>query len=175
MQNTARMTRLSGMLGGLLLAMMVVGSVAAYQGEVAATVEGSGPAGPQPCNTPIKATMRVEDLDGKPIAGQTVTWSFASGNIAGDTILDTATLTNADGVATTRVRLACTPHTVIVQGDADLASGTLALQSSGEGLPRTDTAGAPTSVPALALAVLAVLAVLIGSGTILHRFAADRR
>lgn len=159
------------MLGGLLLAMMAVASVAAYEGEVAATVEGSGPAGPQACNTAITVTMRVEDIDGNPIEGQTVLWSFASGNIAGDSILDTETLTNASGIATTQVQLACTPHTVTVQGDADDATGTLALTSSGEGLPRTDTANS-SNVPAMALAALAVL---IGSGTILRRFAADRR
>lgn len=167
----SRFSPLGGLLGGLLLTMFAVASVAAYAGEVAATVEASGPSGPQACGTPITITSRVEDAAGSPIEGQPVEWSFLSGNVTGDTILDTNTTTNASGVATTQVQLACVPHTVTVQALADLATGTLALTSSGEGLPRTDTAPA-SNLPAIVLAALAVIA---GSGLILRRLAADRR
>jgi hypothetical protein len=116
-------------------------------------------------------TATIEDIDGNPIEGQPVTWSFLSGNISGDTILDTSTTTNANGVATTQMRFACSPHSVTFQAQADAATGTGVLGITGEGLPRTDTA-TESSFPAMALAALAVL---IGSATILRRFATDRR
>ena len=54
---------------------------------------------------------------------------------------------------------------------ADAVTGTVVVQSSGKGLPRTDTA--PSS-SFLAIA-LAALAVLVGSGAILRRMAMGRR
>ena len=164
-------TRLSGLLGGPLLALLISGFVLGYAGEVAATVELSAPSGPQPCGTPITITALVQDIDGNPIEGQPVTWSFASGNVAGDTILDTTTTTDVNGIATTQVRFASSPHTVTFSALADAAEGTVAVVVSCGGLPRTDTA--PES--SFAVMALAALAVLIGFGTILRRFAADRR
>lgn len=166
-----RRTPLGGILGGLLLALVAVTSVAAYSAQVTATVVVSGPSGPQACNTPITITAQVQDVSGNLIAGQPVQWSMVSGNITGDTILDTTTTSNASGIASTQVQFACTPHSVTFGVLADQASGTLVLSVSGQGLPRTDTAP-ETSTLAM---MLAALAVLIGSGTILRRFAVDRR
>jgi hypothetical protein len=166
-----RFTRLSTVLGGPILALLITGIVLGYSGEIAASVEMSAPSGPQPCGTPITITALIQDIDGKPIEGQPVTWSFESGNVAGDTILDTTTTTNANGIATTQVQFACVPHTVTFGAVADLASGSVAVVVSGQGLPRTDTA--PES--SFAVMALAALAVAIGFGTILRRFAADRR
>jgi Bacterial Ig-like domain (group 1) len=171
MQMRSRLAPFGGLLGGLLLATVVAATAIGYAGEVAATVEASGPSGLQACNTPITITALVEDIDGKPIEGQPVTWSFLSGSVSGDTILDTETTTNASGIATTQVQFACSPRSVTIQALADDATGTMVLALSGEGLPRTDTAPA-SSLPAMALAALAVL---IGSGTILRRFAIGRR
>ena len=166
-----RLAPFGGLLGGLLLAAVVAATAIGYAGEVAATVEVSGPPGFQACNTPITITALIEDIDGKPIEGQPVTWSFVSGNVSGDTILDTTTTTNASGIATTQVQFACSPHSVVIGVQADDAFGSMVLGLSGEGLPRTDTAPA-SSFPAM---ILAALAVLIGSGTILRRFAIGRR
>lgn len=166
-----RLAPYGGFLGGLLLAAVLAATAFGYAGEVAATVEVSGPSGPQACNTPITITALIEDIDGNPIEGQPVTWSFVSGNVSGDTILDTTTTTNASGIATTQVQFACSPHSVTFQALADAATGTVVLAASGEALPRTDTAPA-SSLPAMALAALAVL---IGSGMILRRFAIGRR
>lgn len=166
-----RLAAYGGFLGGLLLAAVLAATAFGYAGEVAATVEVSGPSGPQACNTPITITALIEDIDGNPIEGQPVTWSFVSGNVSGDTILDTTTTTNASGIATTQVQFACSPHSVTFQALADAATGTVVLAASGEALPRTDTAPA-SSLPAMALAALAVL---IGSGMILRRFAIGRR
>jgi nitrous oxidase accessory protein NosD len=160
-----------GFLGGLLLTAVGVAAVAAYSGEVAGTVQVSAPSGLQACNTPITITANIEDIDGKPIEGQPVTWSFISGNVAGDTILDTSSTTNASGVATTQAQFACTAHSVTIGAVADAVSGTAVVALSGDGLPGTDTAP-PSSFVAIALAALAVL---IGSATILRRVAADRR
>lgn len=167
----SRSTPLFGLLGGMLLAMIAVASVAAYAGQVAATVEVSGPSGAQACGTPITITAVIQDVDGNLIDGQPVAWSFVSGNLSGDKILDTSSTTDADGVATTQVEFACSPHSVTIGAVADASSGSVVVSTSGEGLPRTDTAP-QSSMP---LMLLAALAVLIGSGTILRRFAADRR
>jgi hypothetical protein len=171
---------LSTLLGGMLLALFMAGTVAAYSGETAKTVEVSAPSGSLACDTPLTFTARVVDKDGKAIDEQPVGWSFDPdpGSVTGDTILDTATTTNAGGIATTQVRFACTPHDVKIVAAADLATGTVAvtvsgvgLPGTGQGLPRTDTTPA-SSFPTMALSGLAVL---IGSLTILRRFAADRR
>ena len=166
-----RIKTLTGLLGGLLLVLTAVATAVGYAGEVTATVEASGPAGLQACNTPITITARTEDISGDPIDGQPVDWSFVSGNVAGDTILDTTTTSNGSGIATTQVQFACSARSVTIQALADDVSGTLVIALSGDGLPRTDTAPG-SSLPAMALAAFAVL---IGSGTILRRFAADRR
>jgi len=167
----SRLAPLPAAIAALFLILIAAASVSAYSGQVAALVLASGPSGPQPCGTPITVTATVEDIDGNPIEGQPVTWSFLSGNVSGDTILDTSTTTNASGVATTQMKFACTPHSVRFQAAADAATGTGVLGITGEGLPRTDTA-TDSSFPAIALAALAVL---IGSATILRRFATDRR
>ena len=168
----SRLTPLGGLLGGLILALLVSATVAAYAGQVAGTVEASGPSGPQACDTPITITARIEEVGtGNPIEGQPVEWSFVSGNLAGDTILDTTTTTDANGVATTQVQLSCSPHSVTIQALADDVMGTVVVNTSGDALPRTDTVSG-SSLPGI---VLAALAVLIGSATILRRFAADRR
>lgn len=166
-------TSLAGLISGGLLALILTATVAAYAGQVAATVEVSAPSGAQTCGVPITLTAVIQDIDGKPIEGQLVTWSFQSGNITGDQILRTTSTTNASGIATTRIQLACTAHSVTVQATADEASGTVLAISSGKGLPRTDTLDGGTSTT-LAV-VLAGFAVLLGSGMIVRRFAVTRR
>lgn len=167
----SRLAPVGALLGGMLLAGVLAATAFAYAGQVAATIQVSGPSGPQACNTPITITALIQDIDGKPIEGQPVTWSFLLGNIAGDTILDATTTTNASGIATTRVQFACSPRSVTIQALADDATGTMVLALSGQGLPRTDTAGA-SSLPTM---LLAALAVLLGSGMMLRRFASRRR
>jgi hypothetical protein len=162
---------LKGLLGGLLLTIAVAATASGYAGQVAATIDASGPSGPQACGTPITVSARVQELGGALIEGQPVAWSFDSGKLAGDKILDTSTTTNANGVATTRVEFACSPHSVTILASADDVSGTVVIAVSGEGLPRTDTVPA-TSFPAIALAALAVL---VGSGMMLRRLALARR
>lgn len=167
----SRSTPLWGLLGGLVLAIFAAASVAAYSGQVAGTITASGPSGPQACDTPVTVTAQVQELGGALIEGQPVTWSFESGNVAGDKIPDTTTTTNSSGIATTQIQFACSPHSVTVLATADDVSGSVLVATSGEGLPRTDT----TTQSSLPVILLAALAVLIGSGTILRRFASARR
>lgn len=166
-----RRTPLGGLVAGLLLTLAFAATALGYAGQVAATVTVTGPAGLQACGTPVTLSARVQELGGAFIEGQPVTWSFISGNLAGDKILTTTSTTNADGVATTRVQFACSPHSVTIGAVADDASGTVVVGVSGEGLPSTDTVSG-TSFAAIALAALAVL---LGSGMMLRRFALARR
>lgn len=162
---------LGGILTGLFLALLAAASVAGYAGEVAATIEVSGPSGPLVCNSTVTVTARVEDVAGDPIDGQPVDWSFDGGSLDSDSILDATTTTNSDGVASTRLRLGCPPHALTILAQADDASGTAVIASTGIRLPATNTApGAPVYGMALA-----VVAVVLGAFMILRRVAADRR
>ncbi len=169
-----RKSLFGGILGGALLTLAVAATVFGYAGQVAATVVVTGPSGAQSCGTPLTLTATVRTIEGTLIAGQPVTWSFDSGNLSGDKILDTTTTTNSKGVATTRVQLSCSSHSVRFLVTADDAQGTVTVRTTGEGLPRTDIAPSSDTTP-LPLVLLAGLAVLVGSGTILRRFATDRR
>ena len=171
-----RLKPLTGILGGTLLALIMAGTVAAYVGQVVGTVEVSAPAGAQACNTPITVTASLVDINGNVVDLRDVVWSFESGNVTGDTIVDASTTTNANGITTTQVRFACSPHSVVLAATASNADGTVVVGTaviavSGAGLPRTDTA--PGS--SILIMVLAGFAVLIGSSTILRRIAVDRR
>jgi hypothetical protein len=166
-----RTAPLAGLIGGLMLALALAATVAAYAGQVAATVEVTGPSGPQACGTPITVSALVQETGGALIEGQSVDWSFESGNVTGDSIIRATSTTNASGIASTTVQFACSPHSVVLNAVADETTGTATIAVSGEGLPRTDTAPASSS---LGIA-LAALAVLVGSGMMLRRLALGNR
>jgi hypothetical protein len=167
-----RLTPLGGLLGGLMLTLFVSASVAAYSGQVAATVTVSAPSGVQACKSPVTLTALVQDQAGAAIGGQSVAWSFTSGDVPSDRMLDTSTVTNASGIATTRATFACSKRSVTIGATADGVGGSAVVALSGIALPSTDTA--PNETPSTSVA-LAALGVLLGFATILHRFAADRR
>ena len=163
------------LLGGSLLAIVVAASVSGYAGQVAATITVAASGDVQACGTPLAISALIEDAQDSPISDQPVEWSFGDGAIAGDAIADTTTTTDANGIATAQVTLSCSePHVVTLLVTADAIQGSVVLSSSGDGLPRTDTAPlAPeTSLPGV---LLAALAVLVGFGAILHRLATERR
>ena len=166
-----RFMPLRGIIAGAILSLAVAATVVGYAGQVAGTVSVSAPSGAQACGTPITITALVQETGGALIEGQPVDWAFASGNVTGDTIGTTPTTTNASGIATTTATFACSPHGVVLSATADQITGTVAVDVSGEALPRTDTAPA-TAFPAM---LLAALAVVLGSGMILRRLATDRR
>ena len=157
--------------GGMALALAVAATASGYASQVAETVEVSGPAGVAACGTPTTVSAVIQELGGALIEGQSVDWSFASGNLAGDILGDTTSTTGANGVASIQVTFSCSPHSVTIAALADEIEGTVVVNVSGEGLPRTDTA--PSS--SLFGIALAALAVLVGCGAILRRMALGRR
>jgi hypothetical protein len=166
-----RLMPLGALVGGLLLTFAVAITALGYAGQVAATVTVSAPSGSQPCGTPITVTAVFQATGGALISAEPVTWSFGSGNVSGDTILITNSTTNTNGVATTSVQFACSPHGVVLDATGGGMTGTVAITVTGQALPRTDIAPS-TSIFAI---VLAALAVLIGSGMMLRRISLGRR
>lgn len=143
----SRYTPFGGLLAGMALALFTASAVGAYEGEVAATIVGTGPSGPQTCETAVTVTATVQDTTGKLIEGQPVNWVFDSGNIAGDSIADATTITDVNGVATTTVQFACTPRSVTLSVTADAASGTFVVEVGGETSAPVATAP-PAETPA---------------------------
>jgi len=164
---------LSAFLGGSLLALIAVASVAAYAGQVAGVVQLNGPTGTVDCDENLNVTATIlETGTGDPIEGQPVTFSFVSGNVAGDVIVDPSVTTDVNGEATTQLDLALVGARVVtIQAMADDVAGTLTITCSAAGLPRTATLPETSMVGMVAAAI----AVLLGSGLILRRFATERR
>ena len=181
-------TRWRGVLAGLFLALTLSTSVFAYAGQVVATLTITGPSGAVECATPLTFEATALDVDGNPIAGQPIQWSFSASPSNKDRIKPRTSKTDAAGVATTTVTLACVPgqRTLTARGDKIRASavvtvvGGAVLGATGgvlgaTGLPRTSTIE-PAGVPvAPILSGLTFLALLLGSAFILRRFALARR
>lgn len=168
------MTRRSRWIAGLVgtcLALAMAATVFAYAGQVAGAISLAPPSGTLKCGTPLTVSATVVDAASSPIADQPVAWTFTAPLVAGDKINATPTNTNASGVATTTVTLACVVgnRTVTAQADAILANVVLGITSLG--LPNTSTIpdGAPLgSLPIGTL--LALLAMLAGGTIIVRRF-----
>ena len=164
-----------------------------YAGQVVATLTITGPTGSVPCATSLTFHATALDVDGNPIEGEQIHWSFSTSPSNKDRIKPRTSRTDASGVATTTVTLACVPgqRTLTARGDKIEASavvtvvGGAVLGATGggvgvTGLPRTSTieaaatVGGPASPVAPGLAVAGLL-LLLGAGTILRRFALVRR
>jgi hypothetical protein len=147
-------------------------SALAYQGEVAANVTVSVPSGPLPCGTAFAVTATVLDANGAAVPNATVTWSFMQTLSPEDRITEPTSMTNADGVATTHVVLACVLGERQIQaqvaGTTGMGGAVLAITATG--LPNTSTepsrtpggAGGPVAIQlAGAVGVLIVAAVYL--------------
>ncbi len=170
---------LVGVAAGMILSLAAAISVLGYYGQVVATVTVSGPAGNVSCGTTSTVTAFVQDTLGNPDSDVTVYWSFTGGNIAGDKFVPLTSVTNAQGIATTRVTFVCpgsnTPASsrlVHIQGFADAITGSITVSVTTHGLPSTSTdpAGSTSTLTVLA----AAFAVLLGSWIILRRVSAAR-
>lgn len=156
------LVRLGGaVLAGALLATLATSAVFAYAGQVAGQVSVAAPSGTVACNSPVTVSATVLDINGKPFDNTSVTWSFKSGQQAGDTIAPATSMTNASGVATTTVTLACKAGSRTVDATAGTIVGSAVLGITSTGLPNTSTLPAPAGTPAWELGV-AALAVLLG-------------
>jgi hypothetical protein len=173
----ARRRWLAG-LAGLLLTLFVAGTVLGYAGEVAASVTVSRPNGTLKCGVKIKVRATVLDASAKPIADQPVIWSFTSTPTSADKILDRRTRTNANGVAKTKVVLACVPGSRRLRAQADDVFGSAILNVTAAGLPRTSTL--PVEAPIrsdlqMLGTLLALLALAAGGGFALRQILVFRR
>lgn len=156
-------------LAGTALALAMTATAFAYAGEVAGAVTVSGPSGTLKCGVALTVTVTVVDATSKPIEGQPVDWSFTSTPSSKDKINSTPTTTNASGVATTTVTLACVAGNRTVTATADEITGSAVLSITAAGLP--DTSTTPDGAPAGDLPIATILALLAGGGIMVRRFA----
>lgn len=140
----------------LLLLSVAASAAFAYLGQVPNQITVAGPAGTLVCNTALTLEATVLDAGGNPVDNQAVVWSFGAGQVTGDQIVTSSTITNASGVATTTVKLACVVgNRTIVATDAP-ASGQIVLGITATGLPPTSTDPGSTPVWPYALALLGI-------------------
>lgn len=174
-------SRRLAVVAGAALALVISATAFGYASQVVVTLTISGPTGSVPCGTPVTFQATALDVNGNPIEGQPVHWSFSSSPSNKDRIKPRTSLTDANGVATTTVTLACVAGQRTLTAAADKARANAVLNVSGAvlgvtGLPGTSTAldGGPASRLPLA-SILAALAVLAGGGVIVRRLALHPR
>jgi hypothetical protein len=159
------------------LALVTSATAFGYAGEVAGAVTIATPGGTLKCGVNITVTATIVDSAGKPIAGQPVDWSFTSSPSAADKINKTPTTTNASGVATTTVVLACVAGNRNLHAVADAVSASAVLGVTAAGLPNTSTL--PSETPAqgspLIGMLIAVLAMAAGGVFALRQISLSRR
>ena len=167
---------LAGIVGTTLALVVMSATVFAYSSQVAGAVSVAGPTGTIQCGVPLTLSATILDASSNPIEGQPVDWAIASSPSSLDTINSTPTNTNASGVATTTVTLACVVGDRTVTATADSITGQMVLGLTQAGLPRTSTVAGGLFGGDLPLGtLLAILAMIAGAGIILRRFALSPR
>lgn len=139
----------------LLLLSVAAPAVMGYEGQVTHQVAVSGPAGTLACNTALTVTATVLDAGGNPVDNRAVVWTFGAGKVTGDQIVTASTTTNATGVATTTVKLACVVGNRTVIATSAPSSGQVVLGITATGLPPTSTTP-PTPMWPYALTILGI-------------------
>jgi len=160
---TAR-TRLTAGLAAATFLLIAAASASAYNGQVAATATVSAESAA--CGDAFTVASTFLDLEGLPVGGLSVKWSFLTSQSPDDAINDTNTVTDADGVATTTVTLAAIPgdRTIGVTSDDVTASMVVSPSCPGTALPRTSTvAPEAPSTSVIALVASAIVVVLAAS------------
>ncbi len=117
----------AGGVAALLLLAVAAPAAFAYQGQVANQVTVTGPSGTINCDTALTLTATVLDSHGLPVDNLAVVWTFGAGQVSGDQIGTTSTTTNASGVTTTTVTLACIAGNRTFVATAAPASGQLVI------------------------------------------------
>jgi hypothetical protein len=117
----------AGSAAALLLVCFATSAAVAYQGQVVNQVIVTGPSGTISCDTPLTLTATVLDSHGLPVDNLAVVWTFGAGQVTGDQISATSTTTNASGVTTTTVTLACIAGNRTIVATAAPASGQLVI------------------------------------------------
>ena len=170
-------TRWLAGLAGVALALVTSVTAFGYAGQVPAAVTIAGPGGTIQCGVALTVTATIVDSTGAPISGQAVAWSFTSTPSSADKINKTPTTTDASGVATTTVVLACVAGTRHLGAVAGAVRASAVLGVTGAGLPNTSTMPGETPAPGSPLigTLLAVLAMAAGGVLALRRIAFSRR
>jgi hypothetical protein len=140
----------------LLLLSVAASAAIAYEGQITQQVTVAGPAGTLACNTALTVTATVLDASGNPVDNRAVVWTFSAGQVTGDQIVTPSTVTNASGVTTTTVKLACTVGNRTVVALVAPAFGEAVLGITATGLPPTSTDPGSTPLWPYALAVLGI-------------------
>jgi hypothetical protein len=145
--------------GVAALLLLTVGAPAAfaYEGQVTHQITVAGPAGTLLCKTSLTVTATVLDALGNPVDNRAVVWTFGAGMVTGDQVVTVSTMTNATGVATTTVKLACVVGNRTIIATSEPSTGQVVLGITAIGLPPTGTTP-PETTPlwAYAMAVLAI-------------------
>lgn len=167
-RRTRWITGLSAVAALLTAATTAVG----YTGQVLGTVTVAAQ-GTVTCDVPFTLTATIMDLNGAPVAGQSVDWSFVTGQFASDKINETPTITNSHGVATTTVTLAAVSATRRIRATAGNVSASTVLGQSCGGLPNTSTLPTETPRPEAPLAAMLLVAIasVAGAGLMVRRLA----
>jgi hypothetical protein len=165
----------------LLAALFVIGlsaAAVAYDGQIADHVSVAGPTGFNvDCGSNADLVATVTELDsGALIEDKTISWSITSTPDNHDSLTNATTQTNANGQASTTLRLTSTPGHRTIQAEADNVSdpqhvyGHVTLNCSANGLPPTSVAGPSDPVTPFNWGlVVAALAVLTGFGILTFR------
>ena len=164
-------------LAAVALVLVTSATAFGYAGEVAAAVTIASPGGTLECDVDITVTATIVDATGALISGHSVDWSFESSPSSLDTINETPTTTDASGVATTTVVLACVAGDREIRAGADNISASAVLGVTAAGLPNTSTL--PVQAPAsqdlsLVGTLLAVLAMAAGGALTFRRISLRR-
>lgn len=170
-----RRNRFAAGLAGTALALAMTATAFGYAGQVLGTVSVVGPSGVLKCGVQLTVSATLLDVNGAPFTGEPVTWAITSSPTSADHVNPGPSTTNSSGVATTKVTLACVAGNRTVTATSDGISAGAVLGVTSAGLPRTSTlpSGDPAGLPIGT--ILALLAVLAGSGIILRRVAFSPR
>ncbi len=147
---------------GLSLIGLVTGVVSAYNVPIDKQVSLSGA-----CTSGENLRTTVVDSNGEAVAGQEVTWRITSSPSSADSLRDETTTTDSAGVTTNSIDVDDTPGKRVITVTARDASATMTLNCGSGGLPRTDTAPAPTT-PVWGL-VAAMIVALAGAAVVRRR------
>ena len=155
----------------VVILLTTAAAAAGYTGQVEATAT-VAVRGTVSCDAPFTLTATFLDLDGVPVAETSVDWSFVTRPSPSDTINETPTMTNADGVARTTVSLAPVNGEREIRATAGEVSASTVVTAVCGGLPRTDTLPeeTPAGVPPAAVLLLA-FGCLAAGALVLRRLA----
>lgn len=153
------------------LVLTAAATAVGYTGQVAASMT-VAPQGSITCAAPFTVAATILDAEGRPVAGESVAWSWAKSPSSADRIEKTPTVTNADGVATTTVALANVTGTREIRATAGDVRASAVLNAACGGLPITSTdpatGGPATGIGGVALVGLAIV-FLVSFGVALRR------